>query len=495
MLYKSTRNNENLVTSSSAILQGLAEDGGLFVPTSLPEYELDWNILKNYSYQEMAYFVLRPYLADFSEAQLKDCIQKAYDDKFDDPAIAPLVEVNGHHHLELFHGATIAFKDLALSILPHLMKTASTIQKNDRDIVILTATSGDTGKAAMAGFADVENTKIIVFYPKGGVSSIQEQQMVTQTGDNTYAIAVNGNFDKAQSKVKELFSDTQLRAELADANQQFSSANSMNIGRLLPQIVYYFYAYAQMVRKEAICPGDLIDFSVPTGNFGNILSGFYAKQTGLPIDKLLCASNDNRVLYDFFHSGTYDANREFQLTISPSMDILISSNFERLVYHAVNENTEHLTNFMDDLKTKSAYAVPEKYQSNFSPFLAEFATEAETKEEIQAVYTATQYVMDPHTAVASKAVRKAMKKGLFHHPVVIVSTASPYKFPEAVLSALGKDTSTYSDADLLEQLHTVSGTPFPPAIEGLLEAKVRHNTVIEIDEMKELIQKVTTRTV
>lgn len=493
MLYKSTRNNQNVVTSSSAILQGLAEDGGLFVPSTLPEYDLDWNQLKNYTYQEMAYFILRPYLDDFSDAQLKECIAKAYDDKFDSPAIAPLVEVNGQYHLELFHGATIAFKDLALSILPHLMKTASSIQQNERDIVILTATSGDTGKAAMAGFADVDKTKIIVFYPKGGVSSIQEQQMVTQTGENTYAVAVNGNFDRAQAKVKELFNDEALRAELAEANQQFSSANSMNIGRLLPQIVYYFYAYAQMVANETIHPGDLIDFSVPTGNFGNILAGYYAKQSGLPIGKLLCASNDNRVLFDFFNSGTYDANREFQLTISPSMDILISSNFERLVYHAIDEDSAYLLEFMNDLKTKQAYFVPDKYRTNFSSFKAEFATEAETKEEIRQIFDETGYVMDPHTAVASKSVRKAIKKGRPSRPVVIVSTASPYKFPEAVLSALGTDTSSLSDTALLEQLREISGTPFPAAIEGLLEAEVRHHTEIEIDDMKDLVRRITLR--
>lgn len=491
MQYKSTRNNQNLVSASEAIIKGLADDGGLFVPTSFPTFNLNWDELKDFSYQGMATFVLRAFLDDFSAEQVQACVEAAYDDKFDTSVIAPLVEVGGKHYLELFHGPTIAFKDQALSILPHLMNTANQIQKNNREIVILTATSGDTGKAAMAGFSDVPGTKIIVFYPKGGVSSIQEQQMVSQVGDNTYVIAVNGNFDRAQSKVKELFNDEALRAKLAEHNTQFSSANSMNIGRLVPQIVYYFYAYAQMVNNQAILAGDSIDFSVPTGNFGNILAAFYAKQSGLPIDKLLCASNDNRVLYDFFHGGKYDINREFELTISPSMDILISSNFERLVFHAINEDDTLLKQYMQDLSKCKSYAIPEKYRANFSDFIAEFATQAETMEEIKEVYDKTGYVLDPHTAVASKAHRKASQQGLCRKPVVIISTASPYKFPEAVLTALDIGTDGLSDADLLSKLNEVSGVAYPEAIEGLLEAEVRHYTTIEIDEMKAKVEEIS----
>ena len=491
MQYKSTRNNQNLVSASEAIIKGLADDGGLFVPTSFPTFNLNWDELKDFSYQEMATFVLRAFLDDFSAEQVQACVEAAYDDKFDTPAIAPLVEVGGKHYLELFHGPTIAFKDQALSILPHLMSTANQIQNNNREIVILTATSGDTGKAAMAGFSDVPGTKIIVFYPKGGVSSIQEQQMVSQVGDNTYVIAVNGNFDRAQSKVKELFNDEVLRAKLAEHNTQFSSANSMNIGRLVPQIVYYFYAYAQMIKNQAILAGDSIDFSVPTGNFGNILAAFYAKKSGVPIDKLLCASNDNRVLYDFFHGGKYDINREFELTISPSMDILISSNFERLVFHAINEDDTLLKKYMQDLSECKSYAIPEKYRSNFSDFIAEFATQAETMEEIKEVYDKTGYVLDPHSAVASKAHRKASQQGLCRKPVVIISTASPYKFPEAVLTALDIDTDGLSDADLLSKLNEVSGVAYPEAIEGLLEAEVRHYTTIEIDEMKAKVEEIS----
>lgn len=491
MMYKSTRNNQYLVSASEAIIKGLSEDGGLFVPTSFPTFNLDWDELKDFTYQEMATFILRAFLDDFSAEEVRACVEAAYNDKFDTPEIAPLVEADGKYYLELFHGSTIAFKDQALSILPYLMSTANKIQANDREIVILTATSGDTGKAAMAGFADVPGTKIIVFYPKGGVSSIQEQQMVSQTGDNTFVVAVNGNFDHAQSKVKELFNDEALRAELAEQNVQFSSANSMNIGRLVPQVVYYFYAYAQMVKKQAIVAGDAIDFCVPTGNFGNILAAYYAKKSGLPIDKLICASNDNRVLYDFFHGGKYDINRDFELTISPSMDILISSNFERLVFHAINEDDRLLTTYMEDLADRKLYTIPEKFHPNFADFVAEFATQSETKEEIKTIYEAANYVIDPHTAVASKAYRKAQQEGASRQPVVIVSTASPYKFPEAVLTALDVDTTTMSDADLLAKLKELSGVPYPDAIEGLLEAEVRHHSVIDIEEMKELVKKIS----
>src|SRR5699024_5946626 len=344
MNYKSTRNSKNIVTPSQAILQGLATDGGLYVPESFPRFDLDWELLSQYTYQEMAHFILKPFLSDFSDEQLKRCIELAYDNKFDTEVIAPIVGIDEkHYHLELFHGSTIAFKDMALSILPHLMKTSAEINHNHNDILILTATSGDTGKAAMAGFSDVPGTKIIVFYPEGGVSSIQEQQMLTQTGDNTHVVSIVGNFDDAQTEVKNIFNDSVLRDELQLSDSQFSSANSMNIGRLVPQIVYYFYAYAQLVKQGKIDAGSEIDFSVPTGNFGNILAGYYAKRSGLPIGKLLCASNDNKVLYDFFQDGEYNRQRDFILTISPSMDILVSSNLERLVYHAVNEDSERLS--------------------------------------------------------------------------------------------------------------------------------------------------------
>ena len=332
LLYRSTRGAKEPVTASKAILQGLAEDGGLFVPDSIPKLTCSMEQLAGMTYQETAYEVMKLFLTDYTEEELKYCINSAYDKKFDTEVIAPLAKVEDAYYLELFHGATIAFKDMALSILPYLMTTAAKKNQVKNDIVILTATSGDTGKAALAGFADVPGTKIIVFYPKNGVSPIQEKQMVTQKGDNTFVVGIHGNFDDAQSGVKAIFGNKELAKELDQAGYQFSSANSINIGRLVPQIVYYVYAYAKLLESGEIKDGETINVTVPTGNFGNILAAYYAKQMGIPIGKLICASNDNKVLYDFFRTGEYDRNRPFILTTSPSMDILISSNLERLIY-------------------------------------------------------------------------------------------------------------------------------------------------------------------
>ena len=326
LLYRSTRGAKEPVTASKAILQGLAEDGGLFVPDSIPKLTCSMEQLAGMTYQETAYEVMKLFLTDYTEEELKYCINSAYDKKFDTDVIAPLAKVEDAYYLELFHGATIAFKDMALSILPYLMTTAAKKNQVKNDIVILTATSGDTGKAALAGFADVPGTKIIVFYPKNGVSPIQEKQMVTQKGDNTFVVGIHGNFDDAQSGVKAIFGNKELAKELDQAGYQFSSANSINIGRLVPQIVYYVYAYAKLLESGEIKDGETINVTVPTGNFGNILAAYYAKQMGIPIGKLICASNDNKVLYDFFRTGEYDRNRPFILTTSPSMDILISSN-------------------------------------------------------------------------------------------------------------------------------------------------------------------------
>ena len=335
ILYKSTRGNGETVTASQAILKGLADDGGLFVPTQVPALDVPMEKLAEMSYQEVAYEVMSRFFSDFTEEELKHCINSAYDSKFDTKEIAPIREADGAFYLELFHGATIAFKDMALSILPHLMITSARKNQIKNDIVILTATSGDTGKAALAGFADVPGTKIIVFFPKDGVSPIQKAQMVTQRGANTHVVAINGNFDDAQTGVKKMFNDKALAAELAEAGYQFSSANSINIGRLIPQVAYYVYAYAQMVKKGELKVGDPMRVVVPTGNFGNILAAYYAKQMGVSIEKLICASNENKVLFDFFTTGTYDRKREFILTTSPSMDILISSNLERLISPAL----------------------------------------------------------------------------------------------------------------------------------------------------------------
>ncbi len=357
VLYKSTRSKKEPVKASQAILKGLSEDGGLFVPDHIPALDKSLAAFSKMSYQETAYEVMKLYLTDFTEEELKACIARAYDEKFDTAAIAPLREAEGAYYLELFHGATIAFKDMALSILPHLMTTAARKNHVKDEIVILTATSGDTGKAALAGFAGVEGTRIIVFYPKHGVSPIQEKQMVTQKGDNTCVVGITGNFDDAQTGVKKLFGDKALEKELAEAGFRFSSANSINIGRLVPQIVYYVYAYARLLEKGKLSEGEKINVVVPTGNFGNILAAFYAKNMGLPIHKLICASNDNKVLYDFFATGTYDKNREFVLTSSPSMDILISSNLERLIYRIAGNDAEKTASLMEALGSGGRYEI------------------------------------------------------------------------------------------------------------------------------------------
>ena len=401
LMYSSTRNSEKKITASQAILKGLADDGGLFVPESIPTLDVSLEELAKMSYQETAYAVMKKFFTDFTEEELKNCINKAYDSKFDTTEIAPLVSADGAYYLELFHGSTIAFKDMALSILPHLLITAARKNNVKNDIVILTATSGDTGKAALAGFADVEGTKIIVFYPKNGVSLIQEKQMVTQKGKNTFVVGINGNFDQAQTGVKQMFGDKALAAEMDAAGYQFSSANSINIGRLVPQVVYYVYAYAKMYANGAIAKDEKINVVVPTGNFGNILAAFYAKNMGLPIGKLICASNENKVLYDFFSTGTYDKNREFILTSSPSMDILISSNLERLIYNIAGNDAAKNAELMKQLQTTGKYDITADMKNKLDDFYGNYTSEQETAEVIKALYEKTGYIIDTHTAVAA----------------------------------------------------------------------------------------------
>ncbi|EEA80880.1 threonine synthase, partial [[Clostridium] nexile DSM 1787] len=386
LLYKSTRNAEKTVTASEAILKGLADDGGLFVPVTIPKLNVDMGTLKEMSYQETAYAVMKQFFTDFTEEELKSCITKAYDSKFDTEEIAPLVKADGMYYLELFHGATIAFKDMALSILPHLLTTSAKKNNVKNEIVILTATSGDTGKAALAGFADVKGTRIIVFYPKDGVSKVQELQMVTQKGENTSVVAIHGNFDNAQSGVKAIFENKELAKEMDAAGYQFSSANSINIGRLVPQIVYYVYAYAKLLKNEEIAEGEQINVVVPTGNFGNILAAYYAKQMGVPIAKLVCASNENKVLFDFFQTGVYDKNREFILTTSPSMDILISSNLERLIYLTAGQDAVKNQDLMRALKSQGVYEISKEMKENLDDFAAEYATEDQVKKTISEIY-------------------------------------------------------------------------------------------------------------
>ena len=399
LLYKSTRNAEKTVTASEAILKGLADDGGLFVPVTIPKLNVDMGTLKEMSYQETAYAVMKQFFTDFTEEELKSCITKAYDSKFDTEEIAPLVKADGMYYLELFHGATIAFKDMALSILPHLLTTSAKKNNVKNEIVILTATSGDTGKAALAGFADVKGTRIIVFYPKDGVSKVQELQMVTQKGENTSVVAIHGNFDNAQSGVKAIFENKELAKEMDAAGYQFSSANSINIGRLVPQIVYYVYAYAKLLKNEEIAEGEQINVVVPTGNFGNILAAYYAKQMGVPIAKLVCASNENKVLFDFFQTGVYDKNREFILTTSPSMDILISSNLERLIYLIAGQDAVKNQDLMRALKSQGVYEISKEMKENLDDFAAGYATEDQVKKTISEIYKSTGYVIEDRKSV------------------------------------------------------------------------------------------------
>lgn len=488
LLYQSTRNQENRVTASQAILQGLATDGGLFTPLHLPEVELDFSTLQDASYQEVARLVLAAFLDDFTAEELDHCIQSAYDNKFDTPAIAPLVDLDGQYHLELFHGSTIAFKDMALSILPYLMTTAAKKQGVTDKIVILTATSGDTGKAAMAGFADVPGTEIIVFYPKDGVSKVQELQMTTQEGDNTHVVAIDGNFDDAQTSVKEMFNDADLRQRLAAKGLQFSSANSMNIGRLVPQIVYYVYAYAQLVKAGKIGAGDAINITVPTGNFGNILAAYYAKEIGLPVGKLICASNDNKVLTDFFATKTYDKKRAFKVTTSPSMDILVSSNLERLIFHLVGNDAAKTAALMTALQAEGEYQLEGYDAELFALFAGGFATEEETAAEINRLYQATGYIQDPHTAVASAVYQAYRKETGDATPTVIASTASPYKFPVVAVEAVTGQAGL-SDFEALERLRDLSGVALPSAVTGLETAPVRHHTVVAVAEMQAAVEE------
>lgn len=489
IMYQSTRSNSEKVTASQAILKGLADDGGLFVPDSIPSLDVPLDKLSFLTYQETAYEVMKLYFDDFTEDELRSCIRGAYDDKFDTGEIAPLVKKEGVFYLELFHGKTIAFKDMALSILPYLMTTSAKKNGVTNEIVILTATSGDTGKAALAGFADVPGTSIIVFYPKDGVSPIQEKQMLTQKGANTNVVGIVGNFDDAQTGVKKMFGSRELAARMDQKGYQFSSANSINIGRLVPQIVYYVWSYGQMLKQGEISVGDKINVVVPTGNFGNILAAYYAKNMGLPIETLYCASNENKVLFDFFETGKYDRKREFILTSSPSMDILISSNLERLIYRIAGNDAEKTATLMKRLADQGEYEITPEMREALSCFVGGYATEEETFHRIRHVYEKTGYIMDTHTAVAAHVYdTKAKAQGL---PTVIASTASPYKFTRSVMDAIDKEKyESMGDFDLVDELCALSGVKVPPAIEEIRTAPVLHDTVCDKSEMQATVEKI-----
>ena len=491
LVYHSTRNSEETATASEAILKGLTSDGGLFVPDSIPKLNVSLEDLTQMSYQEIAYAVMKEFLTDFTEEELKTCINNAYDSKFDTEEIAVTKKVDGAYYLELFHGATIAFKDMALSILPHLLVTSARKNNVKNEIVILTATSGDTGKAALAGFADVPGTKIIVFYPKSGVSPIQEKQMVTQKGDNTYVIGIKGNFDDAQTGVKKMFSNKELAKVMNDNGFQFSSANSINIGRLVPQVVYYVKAYADLLKQGSLKAGEPMNVVVPTGNFGNILASYYAKQMGIPIGKFVCASNKNKVLFDFFETGKYDRNREFYVTTSPSMDILISSNLERMIYRIAGNDAKQCAKFMAALTKDGEYVITDAMKAELSEFFGAFGSEEETAVKIKEVYDKEGYVMDTHTAVAAVAYDKyKAATGDDKTPTVIASTASPYKFTRSVMDAIDPAYDAEDDFELVDELNKVSKTEIPKAIEEIRTAPVLHDTVCETAGMEDEVKKI-----
>ncbi len=545
MRYRSTRGGAGEISASKAILSGLAEDGGLFMPLEMPRFSKSFRELSLMTYQELACEVMRPFLDDFSEEELRGAVAAAYDEKFDTKEIAPIRRKGECWYLELFHGSTIAFKDLALSILPHFLTLSARKNAVSERIVILTATSGDTGKAAMAGFQDVPGTEIIVFYPKDGVSRFQELQMRTQKGRNTHVAAVEGNFDDAQTGVKRIFSDKEFAGRMKEKGFLFSSANSINIGRLLPQVVYYVYAYCRLLSDNAIEEGEAVNFCVPTGNFGNILAGFFAKEMGLPVGKLICASNENRVLSDFFRTGIYDRKRPFVLTSSPSMDILVSSNLERLIYLSCGGDSGKTAAFMRLLSQEGRYGISPEMSAYMEGFYGDWASEAEVFSAIRRLKEEAGYVIDPHTAVAKAVYDKYVEKTGDSRKTVIVSTASPYKFAPAVLKALGekegpdgaavgagggniimnrnmdpagealkhRSTDAPEDSDMkgntdksliaedgtdgfdrealfsvIDRLRELSGVPEPAAIQEVRNAGIRHSTVTEIGDMEQCVE-------
>ena len=492
MLYVSTRGKTDLVSSAHAITRGLAGDGGLFVPQNLPKMRMvDIKAMEHKPYTERAIDVLLQYLTDFSEDELRECVTVAYaEEKFGENPV-PLVQVNDNTGvLELWHGPTSAFKDMALQLLPQLLTRSIKKTGETNKVVILVATSGDTGKAALEGFADVEGTQIIVFYPSEGVSDIQKRQMITQAGKNVKVFGIEGNFDDAQRGVKEIFGNKALSDELEKKGYTFSSANSINWGRLVPQIVYYFSAYVDAIKAGKITAGDTINFVVPTGNFGDILAGYYAKLMGLPIDRLLCASNSNNVLTDFINTGVYDKRRDFYKTISPSMDILVSSNLERLLYNVSDGDAARVAEYMQRLNTEGFYQVDSDDLKRIqSEFFGAWVDELETKEAISRIYNDYHYLMDTHTAVAWRALEKYRFLTSDETYTIVLSTASPYKFAGSVLEAIEDAEPQGEPFALLDKLHEESGVEIPPRMLALKELPVLHSEVIPSDKMELAVVK------
>ncbi|HEY9061424.1 MAG TPA: threonine synthase [Pseudobacteroides sp.] len=496
MLYESTRGGLKSKLSAEAIKMGIAPDGGLFVPSApvkLSPEEI--YSLVNLSYQERAVFILKHFLDDYSIDELSECVNSAYTkEKFGTEDIAPVVKLNDNVHvLELWHGPTCAFKDMALQILPHFMVKAVEKTGETDETVILVATSGDTGKAALEGFKDVKGTRVIVFFPKDGVSDVQKMQMVTQDGDNTYSIGVHGNFDDAQNGVKAIFTDAEMNETMNKSGFKFSSANSINWGRLVPQIVYYFSGYADLLKKNEIEAGEKVNFVVPTGNFGNILAAYYAMEMGLPINKLVCASNENNVLTDFINTGVYDRKREFKKTSSPSMDILISSNLERLLFEITGRSSWLVNEWMKSLKEEGEYAVDSETKKKISKyFWGGFSSEADTLKTIECIYNEYGYVVDTHTAVGIDVYDKYVISTGDMTKTVIVSTASPFKFNDSVVKAIFGEESVAgkSEFDLLEILAERCNLSIPAGLKGLDKREIKHKAVCDKQDMKNEVERI-----
>lgn len=479
MKFRSTRGLEKEIASAKAIINGISKDGGLYVPDEFPMVYDELKKNTKIGYEDLAFKVINEYFTDIDDAELMGAINDAYNGRFQ-----VKVEKN---FLELYHGPTCAFKDAALLFLPQIMKRAKKICNVKEDITILTATSGDTGKAALEGFAKVDGFKVVVYYPKNGVSPIQERQMVSQEGNNVKVIGIKGNFDDAQTGVKEIFGDTDFRAGLVDKGYVLSSANSINIGRLVPQIVYYFYGYFNLVNQGVVKLDEPINVVVPTGNFGNILAGYYAKQMGLPIDRFICASNENKVLTDFFETGVYDKKRELILTESPSMDILVSSNLERLLYEACGRDSEVVADLMNQLNTKGVYEVNDKVKEFTKVFYGNYATTEEVYDAIKEVYEKENYVMDTHTAVAYVVKEKYIKETKDNKPALVVSTASPFKFPRSICNALGIDVEGINDFEVLKKLSESTKNEIPKNLANLENAEILHNEVWDKSQMRDAL--------
>lgn len=486
--YESTRGSKNTLSSAAAVIQGIAEDKGLYVPDHIPALPFEIKDMQGKSYKEIAKAVIGAFFTDYTPEEMQYCIDGAYTGKFEAEEIVPLVKAGDAYFLELYHGRTAAFKDMALSILPYLLTTAMKKENEDKKVCILTATSGDTGKAALEAFADVPGTEIIVFFPDSGVSQVQERQMITQEGANTHVFAIKGNFDDAQTGVKKIFNDDAFAAKLAGYGCKLSSANSINIGRLIPQVAYYVYAYIKMVETGAVKDGEKINIVVPTGNFGNILAAYYASKMGIPVNKFICASNKNKVLTDFINTGTYSTDREFYLTNSPSMDILISSNLERLLYHLCGGNGEEVKAMMESLDKNKQYTVSDQIKEGMKEFYGGSCSVEQTNEAIGKMYADNDYLMDTHTAVAYKVYEDYKAATGDDTPAVIASTASAYKFAESVANSIGID-GDMNGFEYIDAVNEKTGVRVPKGLKNLDKKEIRHKGVIETDDMMKVVEQ------